>query len=47
MFVRTGKSIVPKLVSKIKNSVEMMAEKISGNSIPSGYNKIEKVKAFI
>ena len=37
--MKTGRSIIPKIVSKLKTSVEIMAEKISGNS---GYSMIEK-----
>ena len=47
VFVKTGRSLVPKIVTKLKSSVEILAEKISGNSIPSGYSMIEKVMAFI
>ena len=39
--------MVKTLASKVKESIEMLSEKISNNSNPSGYNKSEKVTAFI
>ena len=47
VFVKTGRSVVKTLASKVKESIEMISEKMSNNSNLSGYNKTEKVMAFI